>query len=554
MFIAARRCIFLVVTSLALTSGLYAQSGAGTIEGNVHDPSGASMLGVQIHVTNADTGQIRNTISNSQGYYLVPELFTGNYKVEAEAPHFGTWTANVYLQAGQAAVVNPSLTVSADTQQVTVTENATNLVNYEDQTISNTLENSRINQLPMNGRSIQTLVGITTPGVEPGGYVNGNMPSAFEYVQDGAVLANRDLGGATLTPDPDSIQEVRIETTNSSAKFNRPATAVITTKSGTNQLHGSFFETARNNAFGIAKARQDTFTKAPHYVRNEFGGSLGGPIVIPKLYDGKDKSFFFGAYERYSLRQGITLQGYVPTAAMRQGNFNGLTNSNGNVYTVYDSFTTNATGQRSAFSNNQIPMSRLSPLAKALYAITPSPTTADNPLVAPNWIGPTPNETTIPTITIRLDHLFDEKNSAYLRFTDNREQLLETSNAGEYGVPTTNGAANLTETPTNVDSFALSYTHVFSPTFFSETVLANSWERDFTGAAGDQNQDYISQLGLPNNFGQLGFPYVIGSSMGANQNSLFQGFNSGIHRINSQVTSVLDENLTKIIGKHQFEF
>src|SRR5439155_20086912 len=184
-------------------------------------------------------------------------------------------------------------------------------------------------------------------------------------------MTNRNFGGTgnstqAQLPDPDAVQEVKIETLNSTAQFATPATAIITTKSGTNQVHGSLFETARNNAIGIAKARQNPANfAAPHLVRNEFGASVGGPIWIPKLYDGRNKSFFFFAYERFSLRQAANELVTVPTAAMRNGDFSGLVNGAGILQQLYDPNTTQTgTLRRTPFRGNQIPLLRISTLAK----------------------------------------------------------------------------------------------------------------------------------------------------------------------------------------------
>ena len=159
-------------------------------------------------------------------------------------------------------------------------------------------------------------------------------------------MTNRNFGGesnsgqATL-PDPDAVQEAKFEILNSSAKFATPATVILTTKSGTNEFHGSLFETLRNNYFGIAKARQNPPDfAAPHLVRNEFGGSIGGPILIPKVYDGRNKSFFFYAFERFSLRQAANQLVQVPTVAMRNGDFSGLVNRAGILQQLYDPSTT----------------------------------------------------------------------------------------------------------------------------------------------------------------------------------------------------------------------
>jgi hypothetical protein len=240
-----------------------------------------------------------NTKSNQVGFYQAPSLFTGSYLVSISAPGMQTNQRTIELLVGQIAVANAALTAGAVTQKVEVTANTVQLINTTDGTISATLENQRINELPMNGRNIISLVNETTPGLEPcpesSSCANGLSGPALEYETDGVTLANREFGGvhegSTQMVDPDAIQEVRVETEVSSAQFAAPSTAIINTKSGTNQLHGSLFETARNNAFGIARNRQEQSSfVAPHYVRNEFGASVGGPVLIPHLYNGRNKS------------------------------------------------------------------------------------------------------------------------------------------------------------------------------------------------------------------------------------------------------------------------
>ena len=166
--------------------------------------------------------------------------------------------------------------------------------------------------------------------------------------------------------------------------MNRPAATIISTKSGSNELHGALFETHRNNAVGVARRRQDYYDKPPHLVRNEFGASLGGPVYIPKIYNGTGNTFFFFAYEAYRNFSNTTTSTTMPTMAMRQGDFSGLIDSAGRRITIYDPWTTDpVTWQRQPFANNIIPLSRQSPLAKYFYSVTPEPTLPDvNPLVA----------------------------------------------------------------------------------------------------------------------------------------------------------------------------
>lgn len=568
-----RLCTIALVIGVAMcTSDTLAQSGAGSIQGTVTDATGAVITGATIHVVNEATNVATSAKSNSVGFYQVPDLFTGTYIMTFAAPGMKTDRTTLELQVAQAAVVNPVLSAGAVTQEVVVASDVIQLTTTDSGTIGSTLENSRINQLPMNGRELVTLTGMTTPGLESGGTrVNGLMGEALEYVADGVPLTNRQFGGEGIAtvystqsqlPDPDAVQEVRTETTDSGAQYATPATAIITTKSGTNTLHGTLFETARNNDFGIAKGRQDSSNfAAPEYIRNEFGVAVGGPIVVPRLYQGKSKSFWFFAYERYSLAQSSNVLVSVPTLAMRQGNFDGITNSAGVGQTLYDPATTTASANcngsgtanqwcRTPFQFNQIPIGRLDPSAKLLYSITAPPTSADNPYVTTNLTEPDALYEVIPTITFRLDHSFNPDNKAYLRYTSNNQfdQALRSTSQpvsiAANGFPA--GATGYQENPISNFGAALGVTHIFSPTFFSETILSQQWFMQFIGGGGNPNLNYEQMLGLPNNFGNPGFPAISGllSNYAGTQ---FQ------YKMN-QIISNFDENLTKVVGKHQMQF
>jgi hypothetical protein len=556
-----KRSFTIWAASLFLPAGLLAQSGAGSIQGTIQDASSAAIVGCLVHAVNQSTGVVNDTSSNSSGFYSVPGLFAGNYTLTFTAPGMKKYQAAVALQDAQVAVLNPKLTVGDVSEQVTVTGDAVQLATYDSGTVSTQLDFNRIDQLPQNGRNVLGLAQNTVAGLEAGGTrANGIMQEGMEYSLDGAPMTNRNFGGEansaqSTLPDPDAVQEAKFETLNSSAQFATPATVILTTKSGTNDIHGSAFETARNNYFGIAKARQNPANfAAPHLVRNEFGASVGAPIRIPGLYNGKNKSFFFFAYERFSLRQAANELVTVPTVAMRNGDFSGLINGAGIQQVLYDPNTTQpGTLQRTPFPNNQIPITRESPLAKAIYAATPLPTTADNPLINSNFNAVNNTQQTVPNVTFRLDHVFNENNRIYFRFTDidQTQQALRNypanspANIAGGGLPA--GATGYQAQPIQTISGALGFSHVFSPTFFSETILSQQWQRMYVQGANISNQDFESLLGLPNNFGQTGFP-TIGSNLimpyGGSQ------FNYGM----SQILSTLDENLTKVIGKHQLAF
>jgi hypothetical protein len=270
---------------LLLPAGLFAQSGAGSIQGTVQDSTGAAVPNCTIQVLNQSTGVTLSSTTNNAGAYAVPGVFAGNYTVTFSAAGMKKYQSTIALQDAQNAILSPKLTVGDVTEQVTVSGESVQLATYDSGTVSSQLDYKRIDQLPENGRNVLNLAALTVPGLEAGGTrANGLMGEGMEYSQDGAPMTNRNFGGEANTaqailPDPDAVQEAKFETLNSSAQFATPATVILTTKSGTNSIHGSAFETARNNAIGIAKARQNPSNfSAPPLIRNEFGASVGGPI------------------------------------------------------------------------------------------------------------------------------------------------------------------------------------------------------------------------------------------------------------------------------------
>jgi len=558
--------------------GLYGQSGAGSIQGTVTDPTGAVIRGADVQVANNATGVRLDSKTNNTGFYQVPDLFAGTYHVTVTASGMKTFERTIQLLVAQHAEINFALQTGSVTQKVVVQGNAVQLINTTSGSITSTLDAARISQLPENGRNIISLVNQATPGLsscpESGSCSNGLSGPAMEYEVDGATLTNREFGGVhesqSQMVDPDSIREVQAETDGSGAEYDSPATVILSTISGTNHLHGTLFYTAENNAFGIARQRQDNSDfVAPHYVRNEFGASAGGPIVIPHLYNGHDRSFWFFAYERYSLAQDSAQLETVPTQAMRTGDFSGLTNSAGIFQQLYDPLSTANSAScaeppadgggttsdqwcRTAFSNNQIPGTRESPTAKILNDITPLPTNSENPLVGSNLAALVPEYSVEPQFTFRIDQVFNQNNRAYLRYTQNltnditprNDPVNESATLAADGFPA--AASGLADDIDGTYAAALGFTHVFSPTFFSETVLSQTWMGEQNAAGGNPNLDYEQMLGLPNNFGETGFPYI---------ESIFQPFDGTQFQYGmTDILTDLDENLTKTVGRHTLLF
>jgi hypothetical protein len=576
-------------------SAAHAQSGAGSIQGTVVDPTGAVMPGASIHIVNQATGVVEDTKTNRAGFYQVPDLFTATYTITITAPGMKTFEQTIELLATQNAVIKATMTPGAVTETVEVTTDAVQLTDKEDGTISSTLDAARISQLPENTRELLTLAYATTPGFDvassdapsstpgngtSGQRANGLFSEALNYVSDGVTMTNRNFGGENnsgqgVLPDPDSIQQVTIKLTDASAQYATPGTAVITSKSGTNRIHGTAFETAVNNYWGVARTRNDlSGAPEPQYVRNEFGVAVGGPIVFPKLYDGRNKSFWFFSFERFSVASAPTEPIAVPTVAMRNGDFSNFVNSSGEFIMLFDPSTTAAntacpvpvvssvaafsgtisnSACRTQFPNNQIPVSREPAFTQTINAITPLPNNSNNPLVTPNLNAPNEYYVVVPSVTFRIDQNFNERNKAYLHYSSNEQVSRSLRNYGGNapgtlaapGIPAQ--ASGYQDIPISNFGASLGFTHIFSSSFFSETILSNQWLRQYVGSGGNPNLDYEQELGLPNDFGQTGFPDIGGASLTNLGGSMFN------YQSNQNISQI-DENMTKTVGVHQMFF
>ncbi|MEK7404572.1 MAG: carboxypeptidase-like regulatory domain-containing protein [Acidobacteriota bacterium] len=526
-----------------------AQTGAGAIQGVVKDSTGAVMAAAKVSIVHETTTRKYETASNDVGFYIFPSVQTGDYKISVTAPGMRPWEGSVLLRVGQTATIDPVLTVGATTTEVTVVGDVTPLVTTESPTVGNVVERARVEQLPLNGRLLQYMIQSTTPGVDG----NPSNPTVYgirfgmEFVQDGAVLANRTYGGiSSRPPGMDTVEEFRVETSASSSKFSAPATTILSTRGGTNAFHGSLFETMRNNGFGVARARQDFYDKPPQLIRNEFGASAGGPVVLPRIYNGKNRTFFFFGWEAYRHAYSATAVTSMHTMAMRQGDFSGLVDGAGRSYTLYDPWTTDSrTWQRQPYPNNQIPINRESPMAKYLLGVTPVPSHPNvNPLVAPNYYGLVPLSNRNHTETIRVDHRLTDRDQVFGRYSHG--SVL--NNGLRSVLPTTDGLLNTNRFPSRDDGAVLSWTHTFSPAFFSETLLSGSEDELIVGKGSADAGFLINKLGVPDPYNN---PYgaivvrVVGFGMDYREQEMEIGRNRII---------LADQNFTKVSGRHQFQF
>ena len=547
------RIAALAVAVLALgTVVAWCQSSNGSVRGTVQDTTKAVIPGANVVLTNADTNVELSAVTNHVGLYLFPSVMPGPYKISVESAGMNKFAATVTVSVQESAAVDVTLAPAGTATSVEV-KDVTSMITTDSPELGHTLERARIDELPINGRNVSLLLN-TVPGMT-GNRTYGVRLGTHDMILDGAPLTD-ELNGGIITRQPglDSIEEFRVTVNAASAKFTRQTSIILTTKGGTNQLHGTLFETNRNASIGVARARDNNTNTAAHYVRNEFGGTVGGPVFMPKLYNGKNRTFWFASWEGFRQRQGNITGFSVPTEAMRNGDFSAVVTAAGTKANIYNPFTTDPTTRlRQQFNYNgvlnRIDPSLESPLAKALLAILPMPTLPNvNPLVAANYYGPTPDVYNQGTFATKFDQRFSDNDTLYVRISNSSSDR----NNNSLGVTTLDKIDNFVQTHAPNRSLALHETHIFSPTLFNEFMFSATNTLQ-SGTTGDASTNYAALLGLPNPNNQIGYPVIdqIGVGGGLNGNYYFQSVNAYNQRF---AYFILEDNGTKMKGRHELQF
>lgn len=353
-----------LLMSLLLCAPVFSQTGTeSSILGLVADPSGAVIVGAEITVTNLETGIVRTTVSNSSGNFNLPLLPQGPYTVTVSRQGFTTWTINrLQLSLGQHQRVTPVLQVGSSTQKVTVSAQAQGM-QTENAIVSATVSTRQIENLPLNGRNPIQLVELT-PGMRviSTGLTNqvdgvGQRPDKANMTIDGVSITESHHETAQGVPNADMLSEFNVQTSNNTADVGRqPIQVSMEIRSGTNQYHGTLWEFVRNDVFDAQSAFA---VKKPKLRRNDFGGTVGGPIL-------KDRMFFFGGYEKKVIRQQAIFDSPTIDPAMLQGDFSSVPTP------IVDPATGNP------FPGNQIPVSRFSGASKYFFPYLLLPNSPDN--------------------------------------------------------------------------------------------------------------------------------------------------------------------------------
>jgi hypothetical protein len=617
----------MLAAAVLLTTVAQAQVDTGSIVGTITDPSGAVVSGAKVTLTNVGTGIALSTTTGSDGVFKFSPVRIGTYKVDASFQGFKTASqTDVKVDVGSNVLVNFTMTAGSTSETVEVTA-AAPVLQTQDASVGQVIDQRSVNDLPLNGRNFtflaQLVQGVNSPQSDTRGNAstgafsaNGFRPAQNNYMLDG-VDNNSDtvdfLNGTNFVvlPPVDAIQEFKVQTTDFSAEYGRSGAAVLnaTIKSGTNQFHGDVWEFFRNDKLDAADYFERTQnasgqwqTQKGELRQNQYGFTIGGPVVIPHVFDGRNKVFFFGDYEGLRRRQGTIQTGSVPTVAEMaslntltanfqdlitgqapSGQVPGSCSSSNNfngchqdalgrwmpIGTILDPATTRAAGSgfaRDPFTTacagapngfiytlaacpdlNFIPNdgTRIDPNAVKLLKLYPTPTSGS---LFSNYTNSPVLRENRQSFDTRLDLDFSQKDQIFYRFSLADDPQLIPSIFG--GVADGGGFFQGNQTALAQQS-ALVWTHTISPTTVNVARVGLNYLHT------TRNIPEANNLGgLPGSFGILGIPQVHENgglpAFGINGLQTLGG-NSFLPSDEVSSTIQVNDDFTKIYGKHTFK-
>jgi outer membrane receptor protein involved in Fe transport len=458
-------CLAVVACLTFTASPALAQVAAGEITGLVKDEANAPIPGATVTVTDVATNQHRVVVTTGSGLYSAGSLRPGRYRVDVELTGFTpVHREGIRLATGEKARIDFTLAVGGVQEEITVVADAP-VMRAETASLGAVVQHEQVVQLPLNGRTFITLAalapGVALPPNSQLPRINGGRPRTNEYLFDGISVLQPEPGQVAYFPVIDAIQEFKIESNSPPAEFGRFNGGVVnlTTKSGTNAVHGSGFEFFRNERLNARNYFQRRNPIEPDYRRHQFGGTLGGPVV-------KDRTFFFVDYQGQRQAIGRTVTSTVPTLLQRQGIFTEAIG--GSVPVIYDPATTIG-ASRTPFPGNTIPGDRIDPVALALLQRYPLPTS-----------GGTANNYSRTANEIDNQHQWDARLDH--RFASNRDQAFGKVTWFHDGfrpvtpLPEGSGATRGTLGPQDTTSWSLAsnYQHTFSPGMLNEVRVGDT--------------------------------------------------------------------------------
>ncbi len=550
-----------VLTLMALVAGgiLFAQQDRATIEGLVLDSSGATVPDAKVSVVRVQTNDTIVLKTNGEGRFFAPNLPPGHLRrFGVTKAGFETADAkNLILQSQMSVRADFKLKVGTMTEHVEVNDQAA-MVDASNATVTTPLTTKQINDLPLItiGRKmditsyLQYLPGVTTASTW-GARVNGSNPGNSEIFLDGAPASQNNVRGGVQENGPavEQVGEFSIVTNAFNAEYGRTGSwfTNVTIRSGTNQLHGRVYDYLDNNVLNARSFFQASRT----FVRqNEGGATVGGPVVIPKVYNGHNKTFFFFGQELVFWRQSGSGALFTdPIASFRTGNFSNLLSATGAQIPIFDPQTTRPDGNggftRAPFPGNVIPANRISPQAAKIVPLLPAPDVSGTDVN--NYRSRTGGSYDNYLSTIKMDHSFSERHKLSVLYSDQYAPQVLAGNGWGYTNPLEGS-----QSPKLIHDRTgrINYDYIIRPNLLSHLTIGvdryNNKTQELT-----QYQGWDQKLGIQGNLWDQGaFPYITFS--GGTASSQTYGGNNDSQNASGRYT--VTENLTWVKGRHSIKF
>jgi len=519
-----------ILLALAGNSGIKAQNSQGTILGRVTDQSGSVVAGASLKLTNRDTGVFHETKTNSVGDYVFVNIIPGNYDVRVEASGFKKSEASsLRIDVETTLRQDFQLTVGEATEMVTVTAES-QMVQTDNVSSGTVVRGTLVDALPISGRDFTNLLRLQAGATEVQGSsqlywaqhglnknftsvsVNGARTESVSFLVDGVSDNDQYFSTANNIPNSGAIEEFKVQNGLYSAEYGQGSAQVnVAIKSGANQYHGMLYDFIQNSALQPKNVWNAWYNSLKggnlplkdSLVQNQYGFTFGGPVSVPKLYHGQNRTFFFFAFEEGRKRQSATDKALVPTQAERGGDFSDWRDASGNLVPIYDPATETGGNPttRQAFANNKINSSRFSAIAQNYLKIYPLPnvTQANMAACAQTWgngseacynyVGSLSKPLDTDNDTFRLDHNFSNADRLY--FTGILgEQLYHNPNV----IPL---SGSLTYQRNHL--FGLNWDHTLRPTMLNSFRIGYNWQIWENGVdSASSGVNYGAQLGFQN--------------------------------------------------------
>ena len=509
------------VILLLLAATGWAQEFRATLTGRVLDPASAPIAGAAVRLTNVDTGENYNSKASERGDYTFALMRPGNYELRGEQEGFNVFLRRgLKLEVNQTATLDIRLQVGAVSETITVTDEAP-LLETSSADRGGVIDEQTIKEMPLNGRN-PFMLAMLVSGVNYNGSlaymrpfdngaiadwgINGGSNRSNEFLMDG-VPNNAQAGGNNIAyvPPVDSVQEFKIQTNSYDAQYGKTSGGIVNVvlKSGTNKLHGSLYEFARRNAWD-ANSFQNNARGAPKdgHFQDQYGLQLDGPVILPKIYNGRGRTFFLFNYEGFQEATPQPLVLSVPALEMRQGDFSKLTDARGRAISVYDPNTTfqlpNSTRwDRLPFPGNVIPSSRLHPISQKLANFFPAPntTTPGTDYAQANYFlsgGDNPARDDFYNLVVKIDQNLGNRHRMFFRHASN-DRTEDRNTNGIRHRPGQDGQHPLKRIN---DAYVVDWVSTLTPNLIFN--FRSSFSRYLEGSRGEANRDF--------DLGAIGFP------------------------------------------------